>query len=433
MLVLLALAGIALVFFILLPGLGAVLVRRRWRLFRNSIIASRDYPLLDARNLASAEGGGLFRFFGSLEAIEQDEVAWLKGESFRVPVSMRREELYILRGSPLVQQSEPGQILPQRLQWDDVENLAEGTSFFVFGKLVRERGRKIFARDGNARLLVVAYEGRPEHFVSWAIWSGRQRNEYWNHVTPVSLLIGSLLYLILTIYLTNLPIQNFWLAVGLSAALVPVLPLFPPGIGLFLLYRRSWRRGRTQRAIRDVLALPLMYFYKIRNTQPHPFKRWKEQLAQGLPGHVALLPDGSEYTWRRVGEGEAAKLVEKGAQVRAADIAVAEAAGDVPGDPPSPGQPLPTPGPEALVFGSADVDGGTGAGQGEAELAAGPHAGRDPMAEFLITPPDVQRLVLAADKKARTFEALAVLAFVGGFGINVVLVHLLLWQTLNLL
>ena len=42
--------------------------------------------------------------------------------------------------------------------------------------------------------------------------------------------------------------------------ITPLIPLFPPGIIFFLLYRNIWRLGRFLRAERDILRLPLRYF-----------------------------------------------------------------------------------------------------------------------------------------------------------------------------
>jgi hypothetical protein len=72
----------------------------------------------------------------------------------------------------------------------------------------------------------------------------------------------------------------------LTASLLPLLIFIPPGILLFFLFRRLWKRGRILRAERDLLQLPLRYFDSVqdRNTVESP------------------LPDGETFAmWHREG------------------------------------------------------------------------------------------------------------------------------------
>ena len=78
---LLALFGVTLVaalFFVVIPGVGATTVRRAWRQFRASIESASLLPTLrlgaDAQETAAS---GSYRFFGSLEAIQGDDLMWL--------------------------------------------------------------------------------------------------------------------------------------------------------------------------------------------------------------------------------------------------------------------------------------------------------------------------------------------------------------------
>lgn len=368
------------------------------------VINSRYFPILTSENLSLGTEGECFRFLGTLEAIEGDEIIWLQGEDFRISVSMRGEEVYILTGHPLAQNNEPGQVLPQRMAWDQMQNLAEGTQFFVFGGLVQHGGRHIFASSPSQDLLVVVYDGDPEHFVSWAVWSGRQQNEFWNFLTPVALLIGSISYLLLTLYMAEYPIQRFWLAVGLVGALIPVLPLFPPGIGLYLLYRSKWRQGRKCRADRDVLALPLIYFLPPDVTSSEGgfrvVRHLHQHLGQALP-RERLLPDGTVYTREQVTREEVDKLGESGPILRE--------------------------NPRELETSRDDEY------WGEMYSLAGRKKPSDPMAEYLAIPGDPLRSVIESQKGARKNERNAIILFSLALILNLPIVGWILWQTLRII
>ena len=79
-------------------------------------------------------------------------------------------------------------------------------------------------------------------------------------MTPGALAGGTLALIVLAYFLLRQPLAVGFARFAIGLAAVPVLPLLPPGIVFFYLYRRSWRRGRLLRAHRDVLMAPLRYF-----------------------------------------------------------------------------------------------------------------------------------------------------------------------------
>jgi Na+/proline symporter len=85
------------------------------------------------------------------------------------------------------------------------------------------------------------------------MWAGRQRNEYWNHLTPISLIGGFVAELLWAVSLSGE--SRLQTLVALVMALIPILPLFPPGVVGFYWYRRLWRRARRIRAHRDLSLL----------------------------------------------------------------------------------------------------------------------------------------------------------------------------------
>jgi len=252
-------------FYVAIPGIGAFAVRKQWRVFRQRVLTRAGLPVLSYRDVREHEDSGSlvigsYRFFGALEAIEDDNIIWLRNGSLSVAVEMGDFRVYMLPTEDFgVTVDEAGGQLPDRtpsvLRWQRMTSLTEGSKIFVAGTVVRKAGRAVFLAAMSDPLLVVMYDGPDETVVRRAIWCGRQRNEYWNQLTPLSL-AGGILTLTIFAYLAIRPPLDFVSAVLASiGALLPVLPLAPPGVALFFLYRHLWKEGRYLRARRDLEIL----------------------------------------------------------------------------------------------------------------------------------------------------------------------------------
>lgn len=258
--------GCALTFFVLIPGGGAVAVRRRWRRFRRAVVEASSLPTVTYARLAALRqgagdaggadsSGGRFRIFGRLEAIEDDDVIWLNDGTISVAADVADTVVYLLPARDQRRGSFP-EVTPDRMPWRRLTTLPERTPVFVAGPLRLEGGRAVFRADGAEGLLLILYDAPDDELLEQAVWSGRQRNEYWNPLTPASLAVGSLALLLVAFVVLRIPSDRAAAIVAVTAALVPVLPLLPPGIFAFAVYRRMWRRGRFLRAERDLLRLP---------------------------------------------------------------------------------------------------------------------------------------------------------------------------------
>jgi hypothetical protein len=154
--------------------------------------------------------------------------------------------------------------------------------------------------------LVVIYDGEDETVLPGSIWSGRQRNEYWNQFTPASLLIGSFALLILSYLTLRSPLLRLPVLFSLTLSSVPVLPLLPPGVILFFLYRYWWRKGRYFRAQRDLVRLPLRVFRGAGGGSP----------VGGDSTFGVELMDGSQYGGRTLPASMEDALLNDGAVLR---------------------------------------------------------------------------------------------------------------------
>jgi hypothetical protein len=245
----------AIVFYLLIPILGAFMLRSQWRRFRERIALVGLAPRLRYRDLAKAtlDGRtevGRFLFCGTIEAIEGNDRVWVRGEGVSALVEFSRAPLYVLAPG----EAEAGAI--ERRRWSSVSSLVEGTSIFVAGLLVIDDGLPVFMDRPGEALVAVCHENGEAHIISRLIAAGRAPNEYWNYPTRISLALG--LVVISAILLFNRgsifsTVHALVFLVGAS----PVLPFAPPGLLLFFAYHQLWRRALASRTERDLLRLPL--------------------------------------------------------------------------------------------------------------------------------------------------------------------------------
>jgi len=267
-------------FFVLIPGLGAFIVRAKWRRFRSIMLDISTFPLLHYGAVTEDSQGLPFRFFGSLEAIQDRNRVWIRSGDLSVAADLENVPVYIL---PSVSRTEDftealADEEPQSIPWRQISSLPAGVPIFAAGSLFFESGRPVLRSQGREPLLVVIYDGERESILRRAIWCGRQRNEYWNQFTIISLITGSFALLFLSYLFLGDPGTRVPALVSLSLSVTPLLVLLPPGVIFLLLYRRFWRLARRLRAQRDLQRLPLRYFR--------------------LPGSgagAARLPNGERY------------------------------------------------------------------------------------------------------------------------------------------
>lgn len=383
--------GLALIFYAAIPGAGAFYVRSRWREFRRRMIRTSLFPIVSYGNLRLVHDGfaGNFRFFGGLEAIQGDDVVWLRSSELSVSVELRRVSLYWLPsfsfpeevdGVEVYEEALPDET-PTLVPWRRIFSLPEGTQVSVSGPLYLEEGGAIFRSDRQEPLTVVIYDGQSDSILRRAIWGGRHRNEYLNPFTPGSITIGSFSLLIVSYVLLRTPVERLLAIITLAISLFPILPLLPPGLLLFFLYRRLWKEARFLRAERDMLLLPLRYF---------------PSFSGDANAESARLPNGEDYVMERYEERERAMARLGNGKIRRASRLA-----------------LPPPKERTFyVFGSP-----------------GPAALRhptDPMAELVMIPGDPLLLSHRCAKRARAYEILSSACIVAGVLINLYLLLVVL-------
>ncbi len=275
----------AFVFFIIIPLGGAFAVRHRWRTFRRKVGEAQSFTVLDYQSAHHIHDDGETTspalFFGRLEGIQGQSGIWLGSHGVSVMLNLEEIPIFLLPQSPSADASPPD-ATPRIVMWKEMTALVEGSRFFVAGVPRRINGTLTFSSWSGDKEppLVIMYDCPDNIVLHRAMWTGRQRNEYWNHITPVSLIVGFLAELlwVMQVFGEN----RLYALVGVVAAIIPLLPLFPPGVLGYYAYRRLWRKGRRIRATRDMLLLQ-------QRLETRQLAAWKRHTTEAAVHELAAL------------------------------------------------------------------------------------------------------------------------------------------------
>ncbi|HTP58693.1 MAG TPA: hypothetical protein VMM82_07220, partial [Spirochaetia bacterium] len=398
--------ALALVFYAALPGIGAFRVRGRWRVFRQTIHEVSRYPTASPHAVGRERNAfiGLFRFFGTLEAIQGEHRIWITNGRFSVAADLRNVHVYLIpeEGGKDNGSARAGEDTELRsVPWSRIFSLPEGTPVFVGGALFSEEGRGVFRGYGRARLLVVIHDCPREAIVESAIRGGRQRNEYMNPFTLPSVAIGSLTLILLAYTLLAVPEARILALVSLAAGLAPVSPFLPPAFPLYLAYRRYWKKARLLRVQRDIVRLPLRYF--------------SPSVDDVGTRRTTLLPDREPYIMIRAMRTPPASdtLLTTDGYTVTLPAGTREVAVDLP---PGARRRTASAGGEYVVFGGYKLENGSFA-------LSKPE---DPMAELLFLSGDPEAISATSDRRASIYAVVSALFIVLNMGINTPLLFFLL-------
>jgi hypothetical protein len=244
---LLAIAGILVFWYGVAPLAGACIRRYHRRVFRQRLKEVLHKPLLDYETWRRLERGGvqdaLYQFSGEIESTSET-MLWVKNDSLLIPVELRNTPFFFINDNNL-----------RRIAWRRHPDFFEDTKIFVAGELVQREGRRIFASTKKTPLIAVLYDTKEEDFIPRIVGASRNKNDYWNAITPYSILIGAFSLIITAVSFLRHP--AFWLTATTAfiAAFIPLFPFFPPGV-LFTALSRFLRKQSESASIRaDMLAI----------------------------------------------------------------------------------------------------------------------------------------------------------------------------------
>jgi hypothetical protein len=261
--------SIALLFYVILPVAGGMVVRYRWHALRDRIMAGRALPILDEPILQPDDlPPRMMRFFGEVDAISGSDELWLTNGQVSCVIDPRLATIYLLTGvkdsrsciddsAPTILVDVPidDMVRMERVRWSKVHTLPHSARAYAIGRPVQSNGPLRLDVIGNEPVLLILHDGDDSHIEDEAIWHGRQQNEYWNPLTQLSLGAGILVMSGLVSIVLHPRMLPTVAAIVISLAFSPVLPLLPPGLIGFMLYRNAWKKARYYRCRRDLAAL----------------------------------------------------------------------------------------------------------------------------------------------------------------------------------
>ena len=242
------------VFYGLLPVAGAFFNRYRWKQFRNRFCGLTNAPLLDYRQYRQLESKeppgiapGVFCLTGEIESITDDQTLWVKSKDLTIPVSLEKTNCFLLPTSESegVAGSKPE--APQKISWNRLSTITEGTKVFIGGQVELKDNRLNFCHSKQEPLTVIFYNCPDRELKSGIIKSARTGSRYWNNFTPISLITGAFILIIIAASFLGRPAYRLTVITSLIAIFVPVLPVIPPGFLLTFLHRRlAWDAGKLR-------------------------------------------------------------------------------------------------------------------------------------------------------------------------------------------
>lgn len=362
---------IPILFYVVIPLAGAFQVRTVWRRFRLTMVNASFFPLCDYDDIMAKKREGYYRFFGEIETIQQNGLLWVKNEQITMTARMENCHVYLIPSEKKMNSQ-----MPTKLRWNRVFSIAEGTDVYICGNISESNGRLQFQGSRKEPLTVILYDGEKKTLLERSISCGRQKNEYWNFLTPWSVAIGGILSLVLLNMMIQANVNVQFLIGGIIVAALPIIPFLPPGLFFFLLYTVLWRRGRYCRADRDLLALPLRFEDKNIKTLSY--------LHQKFSSGKALHPvrEGFKKRSFRLGKKNNKSLW------------------------------------NYSVFGSLH-------NSDEGRWLKEPE---DPMKEFILIDGDPSDLVKSATRKAQRYEALSMISILFSLLLNIILMILIINQ-----
>ena len=210
-------------------------------------------PLLDYRQYRLLDEEAVFKFSGSIESITDGHTLWVRGDDLTIPVSLLKTKCYLLpkhEGEGLPE-------APEHMRWNRISTLTEGSKVFIGGRLKIHENRYNFVQSKENPLVVIFYSCSDTELPGTVIRAARTRNEYWNGITPASLVIGALILIYIAAFFIDRPAFRLTVIGALTACFIPVLPIFPPGFIFTSLYRRLTWDARKMRAEHDLARFNL--------------------------------------------------------------------------------------------------------------------------------------------------------------------------------
>jgi len=202
----------------------------------------------------SSCSNGIYRFSGNIESITDGHTLWVRGEDLTLPVSLEKTKCYLLPKHE--GEGEPD--APSQMSWNRISTLSEGVKVFVAGVIKDRNKRQSFCSTKENPLTVIFYSCLDEELTEDIIRAARTKGEYWNSLTPISIVTGALGLIFIAATYLGRPAYHLAVISALVAVFIPVYPVLPPGFLLTLIYRRVSQNARNMRISCDFALFNLI-------------------------------------------------------------------------------------------------------------------------------------------------------------------------------
>jgi len=239
-------------------------------------------PLLDYRQYRQLSGDKIFQFTGGIESITDGQILWVKGDDLTMPVYLEKTKCFLLP----IHEGEGAPEAPEQIKWNRVSTITEGAKVFIGGQVRLKNDRLSFMSTKEEPLMVIFYSCPDKDLSNVIIRAARTRNEYWNTITPASLVIGALILISLAAFFLNRPAFRLTVISSFIAVFVPLLPIMPPGFLLTIFYRRlTW----TARELR--IKCDLSFYNLLPESNLHSAKKYaiRAYLFESLAWFLLIL------------------------------------------------------------------------------------------------------------------------------------------------
>ena len=291
---------VAFFWYALIPLAGISVRRHAWRVFRERFVYLSGMPLLDYAMLRQNINGE-YHFIGSFESITENSTLWIKTDNLTIPVFLKGAQTYMLPLSGHKHEGGADQKMCfdesdlyvnapalRRFNWNRISSLTAGAKVFIGGVLKEINGRKIFASSKGQPLLIIFYECSESMLSAGVVRAGKYSAEYWNTVTPYSLIGGVFSLIGIAQLFYARPIYRVTVLSAIVAIFGPLFSLLPPGLIFTLVYRNLWLRACVYRVFRDVALLPLKYAASGNAPQSQSGAVYECRMLKVLPGNSKI-------------------------------------------------------------------------------------------------------------------------------------------------
>ncbi|MDR2794078.1 MAG: hypothetical protein LBB61_10535 [Treponema sp.] len=239
--------GLLLFWYGIVPSVGTFIQRYHRKVFRRQFMAVLHKPLLDYETWRSLERGSanraVFRFLGKIESVSET-MLWIKNDSLLIPLALRDTQVFFVNNANL-----------QRIVSRRYPELFEETKIFVAGEIIRQDGRRIFASTKKNPLITLLYDREKEDLVTRIIGASRNKNDYWNPVTPYSIIMGVFSLILVAVFFLQRPAFRFTAITAFAAVFIPIFPFLPPGVLLTSISRFLRKQSETASIRSDILMI----------------------------------------------------------------------------------------------------------------------------------------------------------------------------------